>query len=130
MSTVPSEPPSSSTPTDPASALAFSDTAIVPFSELLDTPFGASDHRGGPVWPRFDGQMPARHCRAGVPIDVEPAVEGPFAETIGPVAWGGPIVRHFGHQLADFSMRLPHTVDRRPDLPLAFATKPDYGIER
>jgi hypothetical protein len=116
-------------PLDPTASQSFHDVTIVPFSELLDEPTGGSNHRGGPAWPAFDDQVLARHCRGGLPIDSEPACDGPAPGVAGAVAWGGPIVRHYGHQLADFAMRLLHTVALRPDLPVVFATKPQYGID-
>lgn len=42
--------------------------------------------------------------------------------------WGGPISHHFGHQIADYSNRLLRAVIELPDLPVAFATKPEYGM--
>ena len=44
---------------------AFSDVAVVPYSDLLVEGPDALIHRGGPGWPDFDRQDEARHKRAG-----------------------------------------------------------------
>ncbi len=107
----------------------FDNVLITPFSELLDTPQELSDHRGGPRWPNFEHQTTARHCRAGRPIDAVPhSAQGQPMTLNERVAWGGPIVRHFGHQIADFSMRLLPTVTKHSDVPIAFSSHPRMRI--
>ncbi len=105
----------------------FRDVVVVPYSDLLDRWRDGEIHRGGPIWPDWDEQVRPRHRRAGQPVDVRPAdPEGPLVEA-GPMAWGGAIADAFGHQVADFSTRLVATVRARPDLPVAFASRPDLG---
>ncbi len=105
----------------------FRDVVVVPYSDLLDRWRDGEIHRGGPIWPDWEAQVAARHGRGGRPIDVRPAdPEGPIS-VAGPMAWGGAIVDAFGHQVADFSARLLATVQARPDLPIAFASRPDLG---
>ncbi len=100
---------------------------MVPYSDLLDRWRDGEIHRGGPIWPEWEVQAEARHRRAGRPVDVRPAdPQGPLEEA-GPMAWGGAIVDAFGHQLADFSTRLLASLRARPDLPIAFASRPDLG---
>jgi hypothetical protein len=41
--------------------------------------------------------------------------------------WGGPVAKHFGHQIAEFSTRLLGTVAGAQGSPILFATKPGYG---
>ncbi len=107
----------------------FDGVLISPFSELLASPRGLSDHRGGPHWPDFEQQTTARHCRGGTPVDAEPHEPLPQPGTVDErVAWGGPIVHHFGHQIADFSMRLLPTVTRHPPMPIAFSSDPRMQI--
>ena len=108
---------------------AFDDILILPFTQLLEAwkPGGAT-HCGGPLWPDWDRQIAVRHCRRGRPVDVPP-VPLPAVETFPePVAWGGAIVRHFGHQIAEFSMRLLPTLREWPGAVFAFAVKPEFGI--
>jgi hypothetical protein len=105
----------------------FRDVVVVPYSDLLDRWRDGEIHRGGPIWPDWEAQVAARHRRGGRPIDVRLAdPEGPVTEA-GPMAWGGAIADAFGHQVADFSTRLLATRRLRPDLPIAFATRPDLG---
>lgn len=86
----------------------FDDIPVVPFSELLDSTRGLSDHCGGPIYPDWKLQQRSRHCRRdGQPIDVEPkAPKLPMPRLDGDWTWMGPVCHHFGHQLADFSMRI------------------------
>jgi hypothetical protein len=111
-------------------ALDFRDVVVTPFTDLLDSWLGGGrlDHKGGPAWPDWDSQTSARHCRNGVPIDVEPDPAAPVATIEGPLAWGGPVVRHFGHQVGDFSMRLLPTARALPGVPIAFASSPRHKI--
>ena len=111
------------------SLLTFDDVPILPYSQLLEAflPGGAA-HCGGPLWPDWERQIAARHCRNGRPVDVPPDVLTPQDVIAEPVAWGGAIVRHFGHQIAEFSMRLLPTLREWPDAVFTFAVKPDYGI--
>ena len=106
----------------------FRDVVVVPYTDLLDRWRDGEIHRGGPIWPDWDRQEEARHRRAGAPVDVRPAdPDGPVAEA-GPMAWGGAIADEFGHQVADFSARILTTLRARPDLPVAFASRPDLGF--
>jgi SAM-dependent methyltransferase len=102
----------------------FKDVVVSPFTDLLEGPSGGFDHRGGPAWPDFDRQTTARHCRSGKTIDVAPTDLKPTDVIDEPAAWGGPLIRHYGHALAEFSMRLAPTADEHGSLPMLFATKP------
>lgn len=106
----------------------FTDVVVSPFTELLDVQWGGSEHRGGPLWPDWASQTSARHCQGGVPIDEEPDPTEPATTIEGALAWGGPITRHFGHQMVDFSMRLLPTVDAAPGTTIVFATHPRESI--
>lgn len=110
-----------------AGALHFQDVTVVPFSDLMDEPNGGREHRGGPCWPDFAAQTGARHNRRGQPRDVEPETAAEAQELAGPMAWGGPIYSHFGHQVSEFSMRLIPTLAYRPDARICFASHPRYG---
>jgi hypothetical protein len=105
----------------------FDNVAITPFTELLERQPGAV-HRGGPHWPDFERQKSARHCRRGRPVDEPPAPPVEVAMLDEAVAWGGPIVNQFGHQIADFTMRLLPTVAAHPGLPIAFCSHPRMRI--
>jgi hypothetical protein len=110
--------------------LEFRNVPIVPFTELVAVhQSGSIFHRGGPIWPDFGSQVHARHCRQGIPVDTEPVpkLDGASSER-RPLAWAGPIVPHFGHQLAEFSMRLWPTLRVWPDALMAFGvhTKSAY----
>ena len=105
----------------------FRDMVVVPYAGLLDRWQDGDWHRGGPAWPDWEQQVSARHCRGGRPMDIHPdAPEGPLTH-LDALAWGGGIDVQFGHQVADFSARLLPTMLARPDLPIAFASKPERG---
>lgn len=76
------------------------------------TPISAIDHGsdgtcGGPIWPDWDNRDVERHCRNGKPVDRRPA-EALTDETcdIDNAFWCGFVDQHFGHQIADFMMRV------------------------
>jgi hypothetical protein len=106
--------------------LTFQDVVVVPFTELTDSL--AAYHRGGPIWPRWSEQGAARHHRGGVPWDTEPMSAEPVA-TLDEAIWGGPIVGHFGHLVADFSTRLPDAAEVPGDMPVLFGSKVGNRIE-
>lgn len=105
----------------------FDDVLVSPFTDVLDMPTGGHHHRGGPDWPDWDAQGGARHRRAGVPIDVRPVPAVADVAVPGPLAWGGPIDFHFGHQIADFSMRIASTLAVDPGATVAFAANQRWG---
>ncbi len=109
------------------STASFRQIVLAPYTELLDSPNGRSDHRGGPIWPDWDQQTWPRHQRRGRPVDARPAEEEVATDLDEPIAWGGPIVNHFGHQIADFSMRILPSVSTWPSIPLAFSSHPRFG---
>jgi hypothetical protein len=102
--------------------LGFRDVLVTPYTGLLDVPRGGEYHRGGPSWPDWSSQTAARHCLLGRPQDVEPPETEPASALTGPVAWGGGITWHFGHQIADFTTRLLPTLAEMPDVRFAFST--------
>jgi hypothetical protein len=55
-------------------------------------------------------------------VDDEPLEAEPVATLAGPLAWGGAITPHFGHQIIDFSTRLLPTLAEIPDARFAFST--------
>jgi hypothetical protein len=96
--------------------LSFDNVLVTPFTELLQNGGTVPTlHRGGPDWPEFDRQTHARHCRGGVPVDHQPAPAPEELTLDGPFAWGGPVVGHFGHQIADFGTRLGPTLAAWPE---------------
>jgi hypothetical protein len=96
--------------------LSFTDILVTPFTDLLQNGGTVPTlHRGGPHWPEFDHQTHARHCRRGVPVDDQPVHASEDLVLDGRFAWGGPIVQHFGHQLAEFGARLGPTLAAWPE---------------
>lgn len=105
----------------------FDAVVVTPFSDLLDRWQGGEEFRGGPAWPRWDQQTAARHGQRGRPVDIRPPPPARQPVPLEAAAWGGPLVRHYGHQVADFSTRLLATAQAFPRLPVLFATKPAFG---
>jgi hypothetical protein len=113
--------------------LVFRDVLVTPYTDLMDTPRGGTYHRGGPHWPDWSTQTAARFCINGKPHDVEPPEAEPTSMLTGTVAWGGAILWHFGHMIADFTTRLLPTLAEMPEVRFAFSTKaeaPFRSIDR
>jgi hypothetical protein len=102
--------------------LAFRDVLVTPYTDLLHLPWGGEYHRGGPHWPEWSTQTAARHCFRGEPRDTEPLQREPTSALTGPIAWGGGVTRHYGHQITDFTSRLLPTLAETPDVRFAFGT--------
>jgi len=71
--------------------------------------------RGGPIWPDFDRQVAARHCRDLLPVDRRapaPAKAKPLQRA---AVWGGYLDLHFGHMIIEQMTRLPQSLVERPD---------------
>ena len=105
----------------------FRDVVVVPYAALLDKWQDGEFHQGGPIWPEWDQQIAARHCRGGLPVDVRPIAPEDPERYVEALAWGGGIDPQFGHQVAEFSARLLATTLTRPELPIAFSSKPERG---
>jgi hypothetical protein len=108
--------------------LAFRDVVVTPYTDLLGHP-GGPFHRGGPHWPAWETQSAARHCRGGSPHDVEPYPAEPTSKLTGPVAWGGAVVWHFGHQILDFTTRLLPTLAELPHARFAYGSRDRAWLE-
>ena len=107
--------------------LTFHDVVVVPYAALLDKWQDGEFHQGGPIWPDWERQRSARHCREGRPFDLCPDDPPSTAHYVEKLAWGGGIDPQFGHQVADFSARLLATTLARPELSIAFSSKPERG---
>lgn len=86
---------------------------------------------GGPDWPDFAGQVAARHCRNGVPVDFAPvpAAVGVLERIARPCVWGGVLVLAFGHLVAERLTRLLTARRERPDDLYLFTTQPGWSAE-
>ena len=96
--------------TDLAPMQVFRDIAVAPVS-------AASRHiaHGGPIWPDFDQQIAARHCRDTRPADACPATPATMQTLDEPAVWGGFLDRQFGHLIIEQMTRLPQSLRDRPD---------------
>ena len=108
--------------------IAYKNIEIAPYTELLDSPRGASDHKGGPIWPDWDKLPLSRFYRSGKAVDRLPDSSIKVIEESYKCGyWCGPISHHFGHQLADFSTRLGgYELDS--DRLFFFGVKPESNI--
>lgn len=107
----------------------FSNISVVPYTELLNGNIGLSTHRGGPIFPNWDQQLEARHCRNNfVPYDALPIDARPI-DRINSGIWCGAFCDHFGHQISEFSMRLPRSIGLNSKLPLLYGVRADSGIK-
>jgi hypothetical protein len=120
---IPGPPPSPAAGGQPALAT-YRDIPLMPFTELLASGPTLALHQGGPIWPDWDDEPFARHHLGGRVADARPRLREPERVVDGPVAWLGPISPHFGHQVADFSMRLLGTRVVRPDVTFVAGVHP------
>lgn len=101
----------------------FQDIPIAQYESLLEGFLGFHDHQGGPIWPQWDERRFERHMRYDSPCDAQPSL-GTCERTldIKNAFWAGPICHHYGHQIADFSMRIIPTLATNPSANLLFGT--------
>ncbi|MGL6208997.1 MAG: glycosyltransferase 61 family protein [Paracoccaceae bacterium] len=88
----------------------FRDVPVVP---VLTTSRHVAE--GGPIWPTFDQQINARHCRNRQPEDKRPATPATMAPLSEPAVWGGYLNLQFGHLIVEQLTRLPQSLHDRPD---------------
>ena len=86
----------------------FYNIPVMPIQQVLGSPFGRSEHQLGPVWPEWDTQTDIRFKRNNILKDDVPQISDGeiFVYESQPIFWCGPIVDHFGHQIADFITRV------------------------
>lgn len=129
VSAVPT-PATEGAPWTPTWALeTFRDVPVMPFTLLIEErPWDFVVHQGGPVWPDWHQRHGARFRLGDRPHDLPPVLEPTAAVIEEPIAWAGPICRHFGHQIADFSARIVPTLALWPDAVFAFGARPGSGF--
>lgn len=103
----------------------FEQILISPIQELLNSPSGGAEHRAGPVYPDFDSLTFERHCRGARCVDVIPTLSPDEQSQIlvGSYIYGGCIINHFGHFVAEFIHRLPFAIKDHPDLKIVFCLR-------
>jgi len=89
----------------------FNDITVVPCK-----PAGSKGNKSfGPIWPNWNNQVIARHCRSNIPIDKCPEMpSGDCVPVHEPLIWGGVLHRHFGHFVAEIA---PRILQSRRDCP-------------
>lgn len=111
---------------------AYTDILVAPVQALFAAFHGGPVHQAGPLYPDFAQQGRARHWRGTAPVDVcpQPPAEGELVDRLdGEALWGGCLVNHFGHFLAEFVHRLLPAAQARPELPILYVTRPGLGGE-
>lgn len=104
----------------------FSKIEIMPYRELLQANIGLSTHRGGPIFPNWDAEVLSRHCRGNrIPVDHLPLKDNIVEELNLSGIWAGAICGHFGHQVSEFSMRIPEAISHNTDTNVLFAARHD-----
>lgn len=103
---------------------AFRDVPVVPV-----TSFGRSVGHGGPIWPEFEGQVAARHCRHDSPADRRPISPSRTRPLRRSAVWGGFLIHQFGHLVSEQMTRLPQSLRDRPDDLYLFTVQPGQTAE-
>jgi hypothetical protein len=81
--------------------------------------------RGGPIWPDFDQQTTARHCRGfGQAVDVKPKAQPCTEEVNERAVWGGYIDMQFGHLVCEHLTRVLPSLHACPDALFLFILDP------
>lgn len=88
----------------------FCDVPVVPVQAV-----SAHVAHGGPVWPAFDTQTAARHCRDRRPVDRCPTLPARARTLRRPAVWGGFLNLQFGHLIVEQLTRLPQSLRDRPE---------------
>ncbi|MBP0446450.1 glycosyltransferase family 61 protein [Roseomonas sp. SSH11] len=103
----------------------FEDVLVTPSAAALNRP-EPFEFKGGPLWPDFDNQVEIRFGRGPrpIPFDTCPDPGQPPTATLEEAAWCGPVCHHFGHQIADFGMRIAASAHLLPGVPLLFSASP------
>lgn len=94
-------------------------------SLIMRPPPGSPRHQGGPLWEDWDTASDKRHCINGHPVDTKPSLtcRDLAITTIEHGFWAGPICNHYGHQIAEFSTRIPAYLGlHSSDSPIIFST--------
>ncbi len=101
----------------------FQNIPIAQYDSLLEGFLGRYDHLGGPIWPDWNDRRFERHMRYDSPCDTQPSLTAcERKRDIKNAFWAGPICHHYGHQIADFSMRIIPTLITNPSANLLFGT--------
>lgn len=99
------------------------------FRNIVVVPQRGRRHCGGPIWPLHYLRIRARTCWGviPIPIDTRPDDDTP-RRTIRAGFWCGLVGFHYGHMIADFSMRIVSSAACDPNLPLIFSLPehPDF----
>jgi len=81
---------------------------------------------GGPIWPDWDKQVLARHCRNRRPVDSCPELpKSPLQHYNSQAVWGGNVYWQFGHQIAEFSTRILQSLAERNGDKFLFGVLPN-----
>jgi hypothetical protein len=84
-------------------------------------------HCAGPVYPDFEQQGAARHCRGEGPVDSCPPLppRGEQAKLKEEFVYGGCLIDHYGHFVAEFVHRVVPSLKAFPDLRMVYVGAPD-----
>lgn len=117
-----------------AGLVSFPRDALAPLTKFTDIPVVPAHSEtqmvlsGGPVWPNWDAQIALRHQRSGLAVDPQPPVDrAALSPCDEPAIWGGHIVDHFGHFLAEHGTRLLCAARMRPDLQVLMTLAPNLN---
>lgn len=101
---------------------------IEPFTALVgDGKLPGGRHIGGPILPEWDSVTAQRHHVNRTPVDKIPArtIDEADLPILKSALWCGPITSHFGHQIAEFSTRIPVYLNlHQQNMPLLFGVGP------
>ncbi|MCP9886299.1 glycosyltransferase family 61 protein [Synechococcus sp. ATX 2A4] len=98
---------------------------ISPFDSLIHL-VGSELHKGGPLWNDWDNCLYQRHWRGRNRVDTMPQLLDYTSSSLNLDTgyWCGPITKHYGHQIAEFTTRLPVYLGlHSPSEPLIFGIK-------
>jgi len=102
------------------------------FHDIPVVPVRSVSHHiahGGPIWPAFDQQLDARHCRDRVAVDRHPHTPDATVALREPAIWGGFLNPQFGHLIVEQLTRLPQSLVECPGEMVLFTVPPAGQIK-
>ncbi len=91
--------------------LSFKDIVVVPFADSKTQ----KQQISGPIWPDWESQTAARHCRYGMPIDKQPVTPKRVKIRVNePLIWAGNVHKHFGHYISEYASRILQSLQSGP----------------
>jgi len=122
-------------PTAPLSRFTLAQDAMAPVHAFDDIPVVPALSEtgmivtGGPIWPDWQAAHRLRHNRNFRAVDSRPPDPADLRDFDEAAIWGGHVVPHFGHWLAEHGTRVLAATRARPQDRMLFTVAPNAGSD-